>query len=208
MTLLLKLAALGGIALALLSAYPGVLADLLFIAVLFSPLWFCPACFVGLVLLSLSGRSTQTKMAIDPELPDGDEIGSASPARSLRGITASIAVLVVCLALVLTGLPRRIAFILSRTAFERYVATAPASGSGGEPLGRLLGAYYVDSYAADPRGGVYFRTHSGADGIGPDTMSYGFAYRPNAQGTPFGRAGYRCSRVSGDWYEFSASNDF
>ncbi len=38
-------------------------------------------------------------------------------------------------------------------------------------------------------------------------MSYGFVYRPNPEGTPFGNAGYRYSYVVGDWYCFSASND-
>ncbi len=75
-------------------------------------------------------------------------------------------------------------------------------------MGRWLGVYYVDRYAADPRGGVYFRTHAGPDGIGPDTMSYGFAYKPNPKGTPFGRAGYHLSHVTGNWYVFSASNDY
>jgi hypothetical protein len=46
------------------------------------------------------------------------------------------------------------------------------------------------------------------DGIGPDTMSYGFAFKPNPEGTPFGRSGYSYSHVVGDWYVFSASNDY
>jgi hypothetical protein len=97
---------------------------------------------------------------------------------------------------------------VSRPAFQQYASTAPASGYRDKVLGRLLGFYYVDRYGADPRGGVYFRTHSGADGIGPDTMSYGFAFRPNTEGTPFGRAGYCYSHVVGNWYVFSASNDY
>ena len=76
------------------------------------------------------------------------------------------------------------------------------------PLDRRLGVYRVDQYAADPRGGVYFRTHAGADGLGPDAMSYGFAFRPNREGSPFGNAGYRLFRMTGDWYGFSASNDW
>jgi hypothetical protein len=116
--------------------------------------------------------------------------------------------LIVSFALILTGSPRRIAFRISGPAFQRHVATAPASAYEGKGLGLWLGVYYVDRYAADPRGGVYFRTHAGADGIGPDTMSYGFAFRPNPKGTPFGRAGYRYSHVVGDWYSFSASNDW
>jgi tetratricopeptide (TPR) repeat protein len=52
------------------------------------------------------------------------------------------------------------------------------------------------------------QTHAGADGIGPDTMTHGFDFRPNPKWTPFGSAGYRYTKVAGDWYVFSASNDF
>ena len=84
--------------------------------------------------------------------------------------------------------------------------------NGGEwwdkKLSARLGIYSVDSCQIDPRGGVYFRTFQGADGIGPDTMSHGFVFKPNAAGTPFGRAGYRYSRLIGHWYTFAASNDY
>lgn len=78
----------------------------------------------------------------------------------------------------------------------------------GVALNRRLGAYEVDEYAADPRGGVFFRVHIGFDGISPDRMSYGFAFKPNRQGTPFGAARYRVYRLGGDWYWFHASNDW
>jgi hypothetical protein len=39
-------------------------------------------------------------------------------------------------------------------------------------------------------------------------MSYGFAFRPNGRGTPFGNAHYRQCRLFGDWYVFAASNDW
>ena len=40
-------------------------------------------------------------------------------------------------------------------------------------------------------------------------MSYGFAYRPNRQGSPFGAARYGVWRLSGsDWYWFRASDDW
>ena len=119
----------------------------------------------------------------------------------------STAIVVLSLVLIMSGIPRKVAFVLSRPAFQHYAATAPVSESDREALGRLFGVYYLDRYDADLRGGVYFRTHAGADGIGPSTMSYGFAYRPSPQGTPFGNAGYRYSHVIGDWYCFSVSND-
>jgi len=71
-----------------------------------------------------------------------------------------------------------------------------------------LGIYHVDEWASDQRGGVYFRTGTGPDGIGPDTMSYGFVYRPNREGSPFGASHYMVRRLGGDWYWFRASNDW
>jgi hypothetical protein len=207
MTLVLKLAALGGVALALLSAYPGVLVDLMLIGILLSPLWVPALILFGSVALFFRGRSAERaveRVHVRAAKVGGNKI-AACPGRALIALST---VLALSLALAMSGIPRRVAFRVSRPAFERLVISAPVSPHGSEVLGRMVGLYYVDRYAADPRGGVYFRTHAGADGIGPDTMSHGFAYRPNPQGTPFGRAGYRCSRVVGDWYVFSASDDY
>lgn len=33
-------------------------------------------------------------------------------------------------------------------------------------------------------------------------------FRPNREGTPFGKAGYGLPHMVGDWYCFSASNDY
>jgi hypothetical protein len=202
MILLTKLAALGNVLFALMSAYPGVLSDLGIIAILLFLM-----VIGGWIAFLISGRADDK--AIKPELVADDNIGAVKPLVShRRSFIASIAILSLCFVLILNGVPKRVAFVLSRSAFQRLAAKAPISEFNGEALGRRIGVYYVDRYAPDPRGGVFFRTHSGADGIGPDTMSYGFAYRPNPEGTPFGRAGYRYSHVVGDWYEFSASNDF
>jgi hypothetical protein len=55
---------------------------------------------------------------------------------------------------------------------------------------------------------TFFRTHTGPDGLGPDQTSYGFAFRPNDQGTPFGNAHYQHHHLFGGWYAFAASNDW
>ena len=208
MTLLLKMAAFGSLVLLGLSVYPGVLDDALFLGVLFSPIWFSALVIGGIVFLVVQARSVGKK-PVGPNLDlIGDEIGvSKETVHPRRRLTMAPAIIALSLVLIWFGLSRRVAFLLSRPAFERLVATAPANRYGGEPLRHRLGVYYVDRYAADPRGGVYFRTHAGPDGIGPDTMSYGFASQPNREGTPFGRAGYRLSHMVGDWYCFSASND-
>lgn len=208
MTLRSKLAVFGSVALVLLSVYPGVLVDLLVMGALLWPFGI-PALILGaLVVQSLRARPAKVAPP-DAELRADDEFARPrGDARRRRWISFAPALVALCFALVLTGTPRRVAFLLSRPAFRRHVARAPADDYEGERLGRLLGLYHVDRYAADPRGGVYFRTHAGLDGIGPDTMSYGFAYRPNPKGSPFGNARYRRTPLAGDWYSFSASDDY
>jgi hypothetical protein len=207
-TLLLKLAAAGSLVLLGLSVYPGVLFDLVFVAALISPIWFPALVIGGIIFLVIQSRSTK-KPPISPDLDlIVDEVGGGKEiVHPRRRIATTPAIIALSLVLIWFGIPRRVAFLLSRPAFERHIATAPANRYGGEPLRHRLGVYDVDRYATDPRGGIYFRTHAGPDGIGPDTMSYGFAFRPNREGTPFGKAGYGLSHMVGDWYCFSASND-
>jgi hypothetical protein len=163
----------------------------------------------GIIFLVVQARSAGKK-PVSPELDlMGDDIGGGkATARRWRWLILPPIVVALSLILIRYGIPRRVAFVLSRPAFERHIAMAPANRHEGKPLERWLGVYYVDRYAADPRGGVYFRTHAGPDGIGLDTVSYGFAFRPNRDGSPYGRAGYHLSHMVGDWYCFSASNDF
>lgn len=202
MKFLLNLVAIGSIRLTLMSAYPGVLNNLVFIAILFYLM-----VIGGWIMLLMNARAA--KKAVEPGLLADDEIGGGkTPVPCFRWIIVAIAILILSFVLILNGIPSRVAFVLSRPAFQRQAAMAPATEYQGEALGRLLGFYFVDRYAADPRGGLYFRTHTGPDGFGPDTMNYGFAYRPNPKGTPFGNAEYCYSHVVGDWYVFSASNDW
>jgi len=104
------------------------------------------------------------------------------------------------------NVPERIAFRMSRSSFEALVEEAPERRWDDTPIQRRVGVYQVDRFARDPRGGVFFRVHSAAVFI--DTTSYGFAYRPNSEGTPFGNAAYRTWDLGGGWYGFSASNDY
>lgn len=117
-------------------------------------------------------------------------------------------VLLFCtLTLLVYEVPKRTAFAMSRTAFEKFVDDATASEYGGNPLSRRLGFNYVDEFAAHPLGGVCFRVGQHGDRIDPDRVSYGFAYRPNSKGTPFGAARYRYFSLANDWYWFRVLDD-
>lgn len=108
------------------------------------------------------------------------------------------------LAILLTGIPLRAAFACTQWRLTRHTNSATEQRSR---LGWIV-PYHIDEYARDRRGGVYFRTGTSPDGISPDTFSHGFAYQPNQQGTPFGKAHHSLRRLWGDWHEFSASDDF
>jgi hypothetical protein len=198
---LLKIAALGSIFLAVISAWPGVLNDFAILAIFFYLMMMG-----GWIVLLLIARSI--KKTTEPGPMADDEIGAGKrPGSQRRRLIGYIVISILSFVLILTGIPMRLAFLLSRPSFERYADMARASEHNDEPLERWLGVYFVDRYAADAGGGVYFRTHAGPDGIGPDTMSYGFAFRPHPNWTPFGSAGYRFTQVASDWYVFSASDD-
>ncbi len=117
-------------------------------------------------------------------------------------------VLVASVGAVAADLPFYVAFRLAQPALDAAVSTAtPSSRSRerSEPLGQFFGPYLVDRYGADPRGGVYFRVMTLPDMF--DTLSGGFVFRPNRDGTPFGRAKYEVFPLRGDWYWFWASDD-
>ncbi len=110
--------------------------------------------------------------------------------------------------------PRRLAFALSRPAFEQWLSRHPPSVAAppfapAEPQQPMqLGAYVIDQAIADPRGGVYVRVNYRGDGFGPDILSYGFAYQPNLEGSPFGNAHYQIYTLGDGWYWFQASDDW
>ena len=132
-----------------------------------------------------------------------DLLGPPPGRRCWLAIAAPVLVLNCCL--LWCGAPRLLAFLHARPAFEACVAAVPSAYSGGESFDRQLGAYHVDRFVADPRGGLYFRTRSGPDGFYTNRMAYGFSHRPNRAGSPFGDEKYALAHVVGDWYAFQAS---
>ena len=203
---LLIVTILGSILVLGLSVWPGVLNDLLsvaaFVLVGIIVVFRIPIALVAIIVWLLviltrvdlsSLRHVWRRLLRD--LP-----------KSLTLVVVSVATLT--LILLIFYVPRRVPFLLSRSSFEQRLTSAPTNERWPTKLNARLGIYHVDKYAMDPRGGVYFRVYSGGDGIGPDTMSYGFVHQPNRDGTPFGAAHYWLFHIVDDWYWFRASDDW
>lgn len=103
--------------------------------------------------------------------------------------------------------PLRMAFYITQSSFKPYLGEPIEKGTRYYTTARI-GIWNIDRRETDFRGGRYFRIGKGPDGFGPDIISYGFAYRPNKDGSPFGNAKYHLSRLNKDWYFFSASDDW
>ncbi|MEL6796236.1 MAG: hypothetical protein AAFO89_05375 [Planctomycetota bacterium] len=69
-----------------------------------------------------------------------------------------------------------------------------------------IGSFDVLGIARDPRGGIYLKTGEAPDMI--DTLSFGLAFEPNDEGSPFGNAYYRLVPLGEGWHRFEVSNDW
>jgi len=154
-----------------------------------------PALIVGLIVVLLTGGLGVWHLfrPADPETP--------------RHRTVALICLANAIAtpfLLIAHTPRRIVFGNHRPQFEALLANAPPGGDRVPVnLNADLSIYWIDQWGTDARGGTYFRTLIAA---GPDQRSFGFAYRPNAEGSPFGDTGYELQHLTGDWYSFAASD--
>lgn len=173
-----------------ISVYPGALQTLQILLLLLScmvaPVW------IGLLVFTIIRSKRRA-----------DQATSTTP---WTRITATALILVVAYAALKFYVPRRLVFPFNRSDFAAHVTHAPESDFGGEPLDQWLGIYHVDEYAKDPRGGVYFRT--GTNWSLFNTVSWGFVYQPNSQGSPFGDNDYVIRSLGGGWYWFTANDDF
>ena len=192
MRVVFGLTVVGAIGLLGLAVWPGLLEDV----ILGIPL-FCVSLplltFWFVMLVALGFR----------------DLASVRETRSRRhrwGIL-SAGIMFSTIALLYLHVPQRIAFAFCYADLQELVDNAPADEFRGKEIGRQIGPYRVDRYGADQRGGVFFRTATGPDGIGPDQMSYGFAFRPNGKGSLFGNSRYSQRHLFGDWYVFAASDD-
>ena len=171
------------------SVYPGLPSELALLAFISSPFWMPVVC---ITLWAYASMSRQAPDLLGPR-----------PGRRRWFATAALVLVLNCCSL-WCGVPRRLAFLHARPAFQASLAAAPPA-HGGARFDRRLGVYYVDRFAADLRGGLYFRTRSSPEGFYKYRMTYGFCHRPNREGSPFGDGKYALAHVVGDWYAFQAS---
>jgi hypothetical protein len=135
------------------SVYPGHAAHLaLFLAILSAP-------FVAALMLGsfAYGFRRDQHRAIE----------------ALGQFALPVSVLALCAILAVSGLPRRVAFWASLRSFRSaFESLQQAGDTGGRlKLNRRIGAWRVDRYGIDPRGGMFFRTGAGFT-LGPDGMHY------------------------------------
>jgi hypothetical protein len=182
----------GGIGLLVLAVWPGLLEA----AVFDIPLVFVSVPLLGcwFILLVASALRDLARMP-----------GSAR--RRRKWGLASATVMFAMMGLLWFQVPQRVGLSFCTPRLQELVDAAPRGG-GVQELGERVGPYRVDVYGGDPRGGVYFRTRTEQAGLSPDQMSYGFAFRPNGRGTPFGNAYYQLRHLFGDWYGFTVSDDW
>lgn len=184
------LTAIGALALLVGAAWPGALrVFLLGFPQLFLVVPLLACWIMGLVLL-------------------GGVALVAGPPDLRRTSVLALATMALAALLVRLDVPQRVALALHRDALAELLEEAANDAWSGPPLDRRVGLYRVERVVRDARGGVYLRTLTGPGGIGPVTLSYGFAHRPNAEGSPFGNAQYELRPLGGEWFAFSASDDF
>ena len=105
------------------------------------------------------------------------------------------------------NIPLKIAFCISKSNFDLFLKENQSDikiSVYDKSINKKIGIWKVDHCLKDSRGGTYFRIGNELNMI--DTISYGFAFNPNDEETPFGGVEYK-TRIIGDWYFFCASDD-
>jgi hypothetical protein len=136
--------------------------------------------------------------------------GPSRPGKPRRRGHALVILLVIAAAtlLLLTAVPRRLLFTGHQHEFEALLPQAPPPGKWAVVgLNADMSVFWIDQWGTDSRGGVYFRTLAGRDDGKADRRSFGFAYQPNDQGSPFGNERYELQHLTGDWYSFAATDE-
>lgn len=196
MTVRFKMSCLFAVGLLFCSISPGAIGQH-FLSIFLVSLVVLP-CVLIAGLFELHKHEKSQKTTADP------------PRRNWRQKLPYLMLFTITVSLLMTSAPTRIALCLCRDKFEDLLNSAPEFKSEyackSKPEPRRVGFFQVDTFGADPRGGVYFRTSTGVNVI--DQLSWGIAYQPNNEGSPFGNAHYFTDHLFGDWHSFSVSDDY
>ncbi len=187
---ILLLACAASVAAILLGIYPGMLQDILFIVVLTSIIWLPVGALLGVVYLIVMMRSP-LKLTEWP----------------LFRLGLAAAILVSTFGLLRYYVPRRLAFMASRTEFTAMLPKAPSQVYHIEPVDQYAGVYRVKDFAVTPDGGTHFRVYESGDGFWRNHTSYGFVYKPGRDHSPYGGEAYMIRPLGGGWYWFRASEE-
>ncbi|MEM6839190.1 MAG: hypothetical protein AAF609_20380 [Cyanobacteria bacterium P01_C01_bin.120] len=174
------------------SIWPGGLENLGFFMMI-GWLWMLP---IALPAIAFIGIGLYLQKIVKKSQPESQ----TAPPRWRGLVIVTVAIMFATHILIQLNLPMQAAFSISEADFAAYASDAQIAEDRFDAAGLFerLGLYTVDYYAADPRGGTYFETSK----AGPFRMSYGFAYQPNKEGSPFGDDVYIIEPLYGDWYRF------
>lgn len=197
------------VALLWLSCFPGALEDATIpLVIIVAVLLQRSGILIFLILAVIGTAVWQRRSRQHSQRPSEALSLSPHPRRYPKQLT-----IVTCLVLVITSvllkinLPQKIAFSISRPAFEAFIAdTAKVDKLCGQTFKQPLGLYQVEECDHDPRGGIYLRT-----GLHDFmfTSTYGFVHQPNPHGSErFGEDVYEYGSVVDDWYWFRAAPDW
>ena len=159
---------------------------------------------IGASVAILARRSKQANLH-DSSMQTNAARSRRNPPGRYKFAMTALSMLLTTYTILKLYLPRRFAFAACRGSFQQIVDEGVEDEF---EFNQSIGPYKINDCFVDERGGTFFRVHSGGDGIGPDIMSYGFCYKPNRHGTPFGASGYRTYPLGEGWYWFQASDDF
>ena len=179
-----------------ISCFPGLIADVIFLLFGIVYIYGVPL-FVLLFVITLIGLQILKKVNFFPVKQTRRD-----RKKLLIALSITIGLTVVLLK---TNLPQKVAFSMSRTAFDAVVNDVGKLQSicNSKPVNQQLGLYRVMECDRDNRGGIYFSTENFR--FIDISDFYGFVYQPNPYGSyHFGADIYEYYPIVGDWHGFTA----
>ena len=163
-------------------AIDSFLLPILLVSIICMPIFIIVSIFA---LIVLGRRGILTKIAVPWKL-----------------IQAIAGILLVSYIMLKLYIPRRLAFMVSQSAFEQIIVDEKLTPN------RQFSFYKVEKNTIDAGGNKYFYISSRGEGIiGIDVVSYGFTYQPNRNESSV-TSSYQLFHLYGNWNWFRVSKNF